>query len=168
VNRALKVIAGAGGSVTETEVRIPAQEPKAPPLEQWVVDPPTARVGSSDAAWTWDGGWADARRDERATAPTLKAAAAAGATATLRFRGTGVTVAGRCSQEGGRADVFLDGQKVGEIDAYVVPRTHDNDYWHVTGLPPGEHTLRIVTRPDRDERSTGNQIAVETAVIYGR
>src|SRR5204863_312937 len=84
--------------------------------------------------------------------PTMKAADRSGAEATLRFRGTGLSVAGRCSQQGGRADVCLDGDKVGEIDAYVVPRTHDNDYWHVTALKSGEHTLRIVTRADKDER----------------
>jgi carbohydrate esterase-like protein len=144
------------------------QEPKAPALEQWAVDPPTARLASSDPAWTWSAGWTDAKRDERAAAATMKAADTAGAEATLTFRGTGVSVAGRCSQEGGRADVYLDGQKLGEIDAYVVPRTHDNDYWHVTGLAPGAHTLRIVTRADKDERSAGTRIAIERAVVYGR
>jgi hypothetical protein len=168
VARALKVIAGAGGRVTPTEVEIPVQEPKAPALEQWAVDPPTARLAAADAAWTWGAGWQDARRDGRADAPPLKSAAAAGAEATLRFTGTGVSVAGRCSQEGGRADVYLDGEKAGEIDAYVVPRTHDNDYWHVTGLKPGAHTLRIVTREDRDSRSTGSEIAIDRAIIYGR
>jgi hypothetical protein len=56
---------------------------------------------------------------------------------------------------------------VGEIDAYVVPRTHDNDYWHVTALKSGEHTLRIVTRADKDERSTGTRIGIERAIVYG-
>jgi hypothetical protein len=166
--RAFKVIEGAGGKVTPTEVLVPAQEPKAPALEQWAVDAPTARIASSDPAWTWSAGWADVKRDERASGPTLRAAEAAGAEATLTFRGTGLSVAGRCSPQGGRADVYLDGEKLGQIDAYVVPRTHDNDYWHVTGLKPGPHTLRIVTRPDKDERSAGTQIAIERAVVYGR
>jgi hypothetical protein len=168
LQRAFKVIEGAGGRVTPTEVVIPPQSPAAPALERWEVDPPTARIASSDPPWTWSAGWTDARRDARAAAPTLKAAETPGAEATLKFRGTGVSVAGRCSQGGGRADVYLDGVKVGEIDAYVVPRTHDNDYWHVTGLATGEHTLRIVTRADKDERSTGTQIAIERAVVYGR
>ena len=50
----------------------------------------------------------------------------------------------------------------------MVPRTHDNDYWHVTGLRAGEHTLRIVTLPDRDPRSTGTQIAIQRAIVYGK
>jgi hypothetical protein len=167
VNRALKVIAGAGGKVTPTEVLIPPQAPRAPALEQWTVDPPTARIPFGDAAWTWSAGWSDAKDDERSSVPTMKATDKGGAEATLKFRGTGLSLAGRCSQQGGRADVYLDGEKVGEVDAYVVPRTHDNDYWHVTALKSGEHTLRIVTRADRDERSTGTRIGIERAIIYG-
>ncbi len=138
-----------------------------PALEQWSVDPPTARIALGDPAWTWSEGWSDAKDEERSSAPTMKAADKSGAVATLRFRGTGLSVVGRCSQEGGRADVYLDGEKAGEIDAYVVPRTHDNDYWHVTALKSGEHTLRIVTRADKDERSTGTQIGIERAIVYG-
>ena len=39
------------------------------------------------------------------------------------FDGTGVAIVGRCTQEGGRADVFLDGKKVGEIDAWIPKNT---------------------------------------------
>jgi hypothetical protein len=97
----------------------------------------------------------------------MRATDKSGADAILKFRGTGLSVAGRCSPRGGRADVYLDGKKVGEIDAYVVPRTHDNDYWHVTALRSGEHTLRIVTRADKDARSRGAHIGIERAIVYG-
>ncbi len=167
LNRALKVIEGAGGKVTRTEVLVPPQPPRAPALEQWAVDPPSARIAFGEPAWTWSGTWSDAKEDERSPAPTMKATEAAGAEATLGFHGTGVTVAGRCSAQGGRADVYLDGEKAGEIDAYIPPRTHDNDYWHVTGLKSGPHTLRIATRGDKDPRSAGTQIGIERAIVYG-
>ena len=169
MTRALKVIEGAGGRVTPTEVMIPLQLPRAPALEQWAVDPPSARIAFGEPAWVWSAGWSDAKEDERSSASTMtmRAAERSGAEAILKFRGTGVGVAGRCSPQGGRADVYLDGEKVGEIDAYVAPRTHDNDYWHVTGLKSGPHTLRIVTRADKDERSTGTQIGIERAIVYG-
>ena len=168
LKRALKVIEGAGGRVTPTEVLVPRQLPRAPALEQWAVDPPTARIVFGEPAWAWSEAWGEAKEDERSAAPTMKATEAAGAEATLRFSGTGVTVAGRCSALGGRADVYVDGEKAGEIDAYVPPRTHDNDYWHVTGLKNGPHTLRIVTRADKDERSTGTQVGIMRAIVYGR
>jgi len=168
IDRALKVIESAGGKVKPMEVLIPLQPAHPPALEQWGVDPPTARIAFSDAAWTWSAGWREATENERPSPPTMKATEESGAEAILRFRGTGVSVAGRCSQRGGRANVYLDGEKAGEIDAYVVPRTHDNDYWHLTGLRSGEHTLRIVTRADKDERSTGTRIGIERAIVYGR
>jgi hypothetical protein len=96
-----------------------------------------------------------------------KSTAGAGSEATLTFEGTGVAIVGRCSQEGGRADVYLDGAKAGEIDAWIPERTHDNDYWHVTGLPAGKHTVRIVTRTDADARSKGTNLRLDGAVIYG-
>lgn len=64
--------------------------------------------------------------------------------------------------------MFLDGAKAGEVDAYIVPNTYDNDLWHATGLAAGEHTVRIVTRADRDPRSAGSDVAIERAIVYGR
>lgn len=89
------------------------------------------------------------------------------AAARLRFHGTGVAITGRYLEDGGRADVWLDGKKTGEIDAWQVPRTHDDVYWHVTGIEPGAHTLQIRTRSDTHERSTGTTIAIKGAVVYG-
>ena len=77
--------------------------------------------------------------------------------ATLTFEGTGVAIVGRCTQDCGRADVFLDGEKAGEIDAWIPKNTSDN-YWHVSGLRAGA---------DNDARSTGASIQIERAVVYG-
>jgi hypothetical protein len=87
-----------------------------------------------------------------------------GAQATLRFSGTGVIVVGDYSKTGAKADVVLDGKPAGEINAEQVPRTYDNVYWHVTGLPSGTHTVQIRARPGQSAR----QLAIERAVIFGR
>ncbi|PYP99518.1 MAG: hypothetical protein DMF82_24645, partial [Acidobacteria bacterium] len=57
LKRALKVIEGAGGRVTPTEVLVPRQLPRAPALEQWAVDPPTARIVFGEPAWAWSEAW---------------------------------------------------------------------------------------------------------------
>ena len=168
VRRAEKVIAGAGGRVTDKAVFIPAQAPQAPPLEQWRADPPRQRLAYDDPAWTWNSGFMDGFvKSPGGREMRFKEAKGADAKAELTFEGTGVAIVGRCSQDGGRADVFLDGQKAGEIDAWIPPNTHDNDYWHVTGLRGGTHRLGIVVRADADPRSTGRQIQIERAVVYG-
>ena len=59
------------------------------------------------------------------------------------------------------------GPKAGEIDAWIPEGTYDNDYWHVTGLPNGKHTVRIVVRADADGRSKGRHVQLERAIVYG-
>ena len=168
LSRAFKVVEGAGGKVTATAIEVPAQEPQAATLEQW------------DARHAHEAGRAgrtrlgvDGRLDRghhgspggersgtrRRTAP--------GAEASLTFEGTGVAIVGSPRQEGGRADVYLDGKKAGEIDAWIPERTHDNDAWHVRGLPAGKHTVRIVTRGDADSGSKGKKTRIDWAVVYG-
>jgi hypothetical protein len=97
----------------------------------------------------------------------VKRAGGPGDEATLLFEGTGVALVGTMGLEGGRADVYLDGARAGEIDAWIPERTHDNDYWHVTGLANGRHEVRVVVRPDADPRSKGRLVRLERAILYG-
>ncbi len=168
LKRALRVIEGAGGRVSATEVELPAQAPKAPPLEQWDAGVPRKRAEVEDPDWSFAGGWAlETPKRGGPSAGKVRQAAGPGDEATLTFDGTGVAIVGRCSQEGGRADVYLDGAPSGEIDAWIPERTHDNDYWHVTGLAPGRHTVRIVVRAAPSSRSGGHRIELEGAIVYG-
>jgi ADP-ribosylglycohydrolase len=166
--RALRVIAGAGGVVGASELTVPRQSPLPPPLEQWTPDAPTARLELSDVGWTWGEGWTERAQKSEGSEGRVRAAASAGAECRLRFEGTGIALVGTMSQASGRADVFLDGRASGRIDAWVPPNTHDNDLWHATGLGPGPHEVRVVLRADHDERSTGSEVVIERAIVYGR
>jgi ADP-ribosylglycohydrolase/Carbohydrate esterase 2 N-terminal len=169
IKRAEAVITSAGGQVTAAEVVIPAETPQAPALEQWDSGVPIARLEFDAPAWTWKGGWRTAAHKNEWSEWKANEAAAAGDEATLTFDGTGVAVVGTMDQEGGRADVWLDGKKQELVlDAWIPERTNDNDYWHVTGLAAGKHTLRLVVRGDADSRSTGRRVAIERAIVYGR
>ncbi|MFN3648247.1 MAG: ADP-ribosylglycohydrolase family protein [Armatimonadota bacterium] len=168
MDRALKIIRAAGGSVTEAEVTVPRQSPKAPKLEQWSMGVPQRMVPGADAAWNWQGPW-EAKKGalEFRTQAEGRVATRAGAEGTLTFEGTGVVLVGPHSPAGGRADVWVDGKKAGMIDFYIVPRTTDDSLWHVYGLKPGRHTVRLVTRDDADPRSTGRECFVLGALTYG-
>ena len=171
IKRAHKVIASVGGNVTDGEVSIPMQAPKAAKLEQWTPGIPDRFIESSDAAWQWKGNWRDEAQPKDYMArnrPTVtgKAASGAGAEAVLTFEGKAVCVLGPMTQESGRADVWLDGKKMEHIDAYVVERTFDYDLWRAYDLKPGKHTLRIVTRDDADARSKGKNVVLRRAIIY--
>src|SRR5581483_3481012 len=142
VRRALKVIELAGGRVTESEVIIPLQAPKAPKLEQWNPGVPERVIRFDDPAWDWNGAWSDEVGGKEKKSLIGRAANGAG------------------------ADVYLDGKKVGQFDAYIVERTHDNDLWHTYDLKPGTHTVRVVMRDDADARSKGKKIVIQRAITY--
>ncbi len=165
VKRALKVIEMVGGKITDNEVTIPYQEPKAPKLEQWSPGVPDKLITFDDAAWQWKGAWVDdtVGKDKKIIG---KAANSAGAEVSFSFNGVACALVGEFSQEGGRADLYLDGKKAGQLDAFIIERTHDNALWHVYGLKPGAHTIRIVLRDDADARSRGKKIAIQRAISY--
>lgn len=165
VRRALKVIEMAGGQVTDAEVIIPRQEPRAWKLEQWNPGVPDRLFGFDDTAWRWKGAWGDetAGKDKKIIG---KAANSAGAEVSLNFNGVAFALVGPLSQEGGRADIYLDGKKAGLLDAFIIERTHDNALWHVYGLASGTHAVRIVLREDADARSKGKRIVIQRAISY--
>jgi hypothetical protein len=167
IRRAEQVVLGAGGKVTPEGIEVPRQEPVAAKLEQWEPAAPIRRVDPVDAAWTWKGPWEEGNMDLFGRKIVNKATRAAGAEASFVFEGTGVAIVGLASPEGGRADLFLDGAKAGLIEAWIPERTHDNDLFHVDGLAPGKHTVRIVTRSDAHPRSTGTRVRLDWAVVYG-
>jgi hypothetical protein len=166
LRRAEAVVVQAGGEVTGKELRIPPQAPVPPILEQWDMGIPDRIVDAGDRAWQWSPEWKapEARPDGRPVRGM--AATAAGAEATLTFTGTAVTITGRYAGDGGRAEVLLDGKPVHGINAWIPDRTHDNALWHVYGLEPGEHTVRIKAVAAADERSTGDAVLVTGAIVY--
>jgi hypothetical protein len=162
--RALQVIRSAGGTVTDKEVSIPIESPKPPKLELAKFGVPAKAWRVQDKPWQWSDGWTDAR--ERHNLP-IKVSDIPGSEATLKFNGTGVALCGDLSEAGGRADVYIDGVKSNLVaDAYIGPNTMDVDLWRAMDLPPGEHTLRIVTRKDADTRSSGRKVTLQRAIVY--
>lgn len=152
--RALRAIRDAGGRVTDTEVVVRRQQPRAPRLEQWNPGVPDRRVAVRDAAWNFSGPW-EAKDNTRMLT-------GAPGEATLQFDGVAVVIVGRCHERGGQAEVYLDGRKQKlPLDAYASPRTHDNVLWSTYGLKPGPHTLRIVA-----PAGSPKEIAINEAVVF--
>jgi hypothetical protein len=162
--RALDVIRQAGGTVNDDEVEIPVQSPKTPNLELFEFGAPVKAYRADDKALKWKGDWKDAK--ERHNLPA-KQSSAPGSEMTLNFKGTGIALVSELSQDGGRADVYIDGQK-SELaaDDFIVPNTIDTDLWRMFGLSPGEHTLRLKVREDADPHSSGHRIMLTRALVY--
>ena len=147
-------------------IEIPVQAAAAPPLEQWDMGVPAARLDASNKAWTFTGDWTTNPSWDGVGVAERKTSTAQGNAATFTFEGTAVALVGRMAQDGGRADVFLDGAPAGTIDAYIPPRTFDNDLWHRDGLRAGPHSVRVVTRDDANPLSTGKRVTLEVGIVY--
>ncbi len=166
IARALKIIEKVGGKVTRQEIIIPFQTPQPPRLEQWDMGVQDMLFETNDAAWEWKGEWSSksGRSDKRGFVG--KMTSGEGAETTLQFTGTAMAVIGAHSATGGRADVYLDGKRVGVIESYAAANITDGTLWHTYKLKPGEHTIRIVPREDADSRSQGNSLIIYAAVSY--
>ncbi|KRV48309.1 acyltransferase [Wenjunlia vitaminophila] len=69
-----------------------------------------------------------------------------GASASLTFHGTGITVLGEKYSDQGDVEVFLDGVSQGLVDTTSAERQVQQAIFTVEGLPRGEHTVQIVKR----------------------
>lgn len=154
----VEAIRSEGGKVTDTEVLIPLQTPRPPKLEQWDPGIPDKQILAGEPAWTWKGAWKDVNKE--------KTSATAGDEATLTFEGVAVVLLGPLDQSGGRADVFIDGRRVGIADAFIPDRTYDHCIWHAYGLKPGSHTLRVVSKGAHSAQSAGNRFTITHALTY--
>jgi len=166
--RALTIIRQAGGEVSEVAVVIPLQSPKAPPLDPPGFGVPVKVLWVGDAAWQWQGKWTEKEGNIWSDKIRIRVTEGAGSEATLTFEGSGIALVGDLSQDGGRAEVYLDGVKSELLaDAFIVGgNTHDNDLWRAHGLQSGPHTLRLVMRDDADPRSQGRKFMISRAVVY--
>lgn len=169
MDRALKLVKSSGGKVDEMGIVVADQRPEAAHLEQWGMGVPQRLIEAKNPAWKWTGGW------KQESAPGECGPSFAGASTrlpgeavTLEFTGESISVIGLRSQDGGKADLFLDDKKLADIDFYIRGQTSDNDLWHSNRLAPGQHILRIVTRSDRNSQSTGTRARVGRAIIYKR
>jgi hypothetical protein len=156
---ALEQIKMAGGNIVDGKIIVPLQKPKAAKLEQWSPGVPFKVIPVKSNDWKFEGNW----RFDNGNMISEDASA----TATLNFMGVAVAIVGQLGQDGGRADVYVDGRKSSIVlDAYIVKNTYENCLWHIYGLKPGNHSIKIVKRSDKDSRSTGQVITINRAICY--
>jgi hypothetical protein len=62
----------------------------------------------------------------------------------------------------------LDNRPAGTVDVFVEEnqRRDSESVYHVFGLKPGRHTIRIVLRGEPYSGSSGSEITVNDAIVY--
>lgn len=157
-----KVVAKVGGQLTDSGLVVPTETPEPAPLEQWSMGIPKVRVTPGDEAFEWSDGWREAKNWRGA----YRIAAEKGSEFTFKFNGRTVALVGDCTPRGGRAKVWLDGKPAADIDTFADESTFDNGMWHVYGLKPGDHTIRVVLTGENDKRSQGTEVQLQSAVVF--
>ncbi len=166
--RAFQLIQSAGGQVSNTEVIIPVQQPIAPALEQFTMGTPQNIIPTNTTAWKWIGNWEnkDSVVEWYNKYPGKIATGGKNQLAQFTFTGTAVLLLGINSENGGKADVYIDGKKYGTINSYAATDTYNDALWHTYGLQNSKHFLKIILNEKGDAQSKGNSMHILAAVVY--
>ncbi|MCE5248655.1 ADP-ribosylglycohydrolase family protein [bacterium] len=162
---AQQLIRDNGGSVSASKVKIKIQEPAAPQLEVSFPDVvPDYQVSAfDDRGWTWKGKW------ETFGDKSARYAGDPGAEVTFTFNGSGVVLRGIWKKDGGKADVFVDGNLHRTIDTYYWWAGEEKGgafLWHILGLVPGDHSVRLVVKGEKKPESEGTRIYLTGATVF--
>jgi hypothetical protein len=127
---------------------------------RWGADGTTRRL--APAGLPYEGEWIGTNR---------RASSQPGASFECRFTGGRIEWHGNKSPSGGKADIFMDGKRVGLADQYGFERNAPSDeyrgafLWISDDMPQGEHVLRVVVRDDNNPASRGTMITVTQVTV---
>lgn len=117
---------------------------------------------ASPSAW----GGAYMRLDDAAE-PSPSLAGAGSASAHCRFSGTGLALVGMAAPDGGRAQIYIDGEFHGMADFYADKPLSRQVLFAVNDLSDGEHELEIRWIHASNEHSTGYRLYLDGLVAIG-
>jgi hypothetical protein len=118
----------------------------------------TRRISAAHPEASYTGLWTD-EANKIWYEQQAKTSATPGSSVELSFRGAAVYWRAVHAEDGGKADVFIDGRLEQTVDCYAATATPYLFGFIKTGLDPKQlHTIRIVVRADHDPRSKGTTI----------
>ncbi len=171
---ARELIAANGGRTGEGKVTVRLQEPAAPPLE--VSFPRLVPMGAvsvfEDSGWTWKGEWNIRTRGGgrgESPEPVAKYAESPDAEVEFVFTGTGAVLKGLWKKDGGKADVYVDGEFHRSIDTWYFWAGEEkwgSFLWHVLDLAPGRHTVRLVPTGTKRPEAEAARVYITGATIF--
>jgi hypothetical protein len=171
-NYALQLIVKDGGEITDKMIRIKTQLPVAPKNEvafpNLVFDKEVPVF--SENAWMFKGNWKDFNlkgRDGQLKKQS-RYAEKAGDEVEIAFTGTGIAIEGNWFKDGGKADIYVDGNLHRSIDTYYdfANQQHTEYIWHVLNLAQGEHKVRLVVKGEKRPESAGTRVYIKSATIF--
>jgi hypothetical protein len=164
-----------GGKATDKELKIKVQQPQPFAFEEAfpkLVFHQRVNVFAADR-WQTRGKWNSYgyfnQRAKKQVVDQSRFSGTAGDEIVFTFEGTGVSIAGNWFRDGGRADVFVDEEFKRTIDCYFdfAKQQHQNmNLYHITNLPEGKHTIRLVVKGEKRPESAGTNVYITEAVVF--
>jgi hypothetical protein len=165
-----------GGKVDNGVCSIIIQKPVAAKFEQSFTNVKGKyRTTIEDKeGWQWKGDWHKIEHRQWGSSEQQMIAEKKGSEVIFSFNGTGAVIMGRWDKDGGKSDVYVDGELVREIDNYywMMNRGAGFDWlngahlFHVLSLEPGDHTIGMVINGKKNEKSEGTKIRISRAIVY--
>jgi hypothetical protein len=170
---ALDLILRDGGKISDKKIMIKTQLPAAPvPEESFPNVVFDKRVSVFDKnGWKFTGNWKPREVISRANKQMGKqsmCAEKAGDELIIDFSGTGISIEGNLYKDGGKADIYVDGNLHRSIDTYYdfANQQHTASIWHVLNLQPGDHKVRLVVKGEKRPESSGTKVYITSAIIF--
>ena len=172
-NYALGLIADSGGNVTENKIRIKIEEPFTSEAEvsfpDLVFDEKLSVFEKNN--WKFTGKWQVYKvLSGRENIPREQSmfAEKSGDELVLNFSGTGISLEGNWYRDGGKADIYVDGNFHRTIDTYYdfANQQHTESIWHILNLKPGDHTVKMTVKGEKRPESEGTRVYITSATIF--
>ena len=166
--RAIAMAERHGGRVDGDRLVVAVQDAIPAKLDIWDdYGSPVERIAVTDPRWSWKGEWAESAMRRRSTY-TVKTSSQEGAEALIEFEGRGAIITASFLPTGGQADIYLDGELAGSVDAYPDEDSfkRSDSLWHDYYLEDGKHTLRVVVRGEPYQGSAGSDIQLVDLVVF--
>jgi len=170
---ALDLIVRNGGKVSDKKIMVKTQIPVASVLEVSYPDVVFDKSMSvfDEKGWAFTGKWKPFEVSSGSGNQLRKQsiyAENAGDELVIDFSGTGISLEGNWYKDGGKADIYIDGNLHRRIDTYYyfAYQQHTTSIWHVMNLQPGDHKIRLVVKGEKRPESEGTRVYITQAFIY--
>lgn len=171
---AVNQIVAEGGSVSTDKITVKIQTPVPAPLE---VSFPKMVLSEKvsifdEKRWKLSGNWQTFQRrpeENNEKSKQAKFASKKGETLEFEFEGTAISLEGNWKKDGGKADLYIDGQLHSSFDTYFFYNNQEQtpiNVCHALNLKPGKHTLKLVVTGEKKPESMDSRIYVSDALVF--
>ncbi|MDZ4170449.1 MAG: L,D-transpeptidase family protein [Coriobacteriia bacterium] len=130
------------------------------------VGSPQVRVEDDDTRIVFSGPWTY-RWEQRSSGWSHRSATKAGASVTMRFEGTSISLISPVAPDRGIARIEIDGSEVATVSTFALRAASKEVVWTSGELAPGPHTIKVTLTGTRERGSKGTWFSIDAFDVAG-